>query len=92
MIELLMFLSLAGSQTQPASQTPVTTCVWPNKCAVEVAQVQPCVWPNRCAAPELKNEAEQFQPCVWPNKCSVEPRIAQFKPCVWPNRCATTHA
>lgn len=76
MILFLMVLSLAGART---SATPVTPCVWPNRCAVEVAQFKPCVWPNRCAA--------EPAPVL-----EFEPRVAQFKPCVWPNRCAADQA
>lgn len=52
MFQLILMMTLFPAQPQAIAQ--VMPCVWPNRCAQEiapqsVAQVVACVWPNRCA-------------------------------------------
>ena len=85
---LLLTMTLNAQSTVKTPDTKnltaqVTTCQWPNKCAIEaaVAQVQPCVWPNKCA----EQTVAQVQTCQWPNRCKAE---KQVHTCDYPNKCS----
>jgi hypothetical protein len=50
MMTAIVTLFLGLFPSAPVANKPITTCQWPNTCAmIQVAQFQPCVWPNRCA-------------------------------------------